>query len=84
LPLHGFGVALRNQRIILRATQKRCNPDKILDELIEIARGVTRSDFFQRKRDAVARGQFEERWRLDRALQMNVQLRFRDGVQNVF
>ena len=73
LPLHRFGEAPRDQRIILRPAKKRSHPDERFDELREVARSVARGSLFERQRDAVPRGQFHHGRRLDRALQMHVQ-----------
>src|SRR4029077_17734681 len=56
LALHGFGESAGNQGVVFRTSQERSDPDEIFDELVESARGVTRSALLGSESDSVARG----------------------------
>ena len=71
-----------DQGVVLGIAQKRSDPFEDVDESREVGVVVARGDFFGGELGAVARGKFDGRFRADRAFEMQVQLRLRQGVDD--
>ena len=70
------------QGVVLRLAQKRCEPLKRLEELREIAEGITLAHLLLRCTNVVTRHQRERRGRLNSALQVQMKFGLGKGIDS--
>jgi hypothetical protein len=82
LPHQLFAEVPCDQSVVVRIAQEGSDPLERFDESQKIRIVVARDNFFPRQRNAVPRRQFDGSVRPNRSFQMQMQFRFRKGIDD--